>query len=173
MNLPQTWDSPEMLFGREIGELLEKNDPSLSHIPRGTHPEYKIQTDILDVPVLCYLDSFTLDTKTIIEYKTSRVGWDQARVDKHGQLLMYASAVRSKHGEYDPNVTLVWLETRQDTRDVLVDGFTMQVPSIVLTGRVEAFTRVIDPATLDDFEQELSTMAHEISDHYTLWQQSR
>ena len=168
-NLPQTWNSPEMLFGRDIGQLLENNDPSLSHIPRGTHPEYRILTDILDVPVLCYLDSFTPETKTILEYKTSRVGWDQARVDNHGQLLMYASAVRSKLGDYDPNVTLVWLETRQETRDVVVSGFTMQVPSIALTGRVETFTRHIEPVELDTFGKELSDLAHEISNDYAEW----
>lgn len=168
-NMRQSYASPEMLFGSEVGRLLENNDPTLTHIPRGTHPEYRIDTHLEGVPVLCFLDSFTPETKSIIEYKTSRVGWDKKRVDNHGQLLMYACAVREEFGGYDPLIHLVWLETEKVEVMDTTGPFHTPHDVVRLTGRVETFKRKVTDDELDTFEEELVETALEIEEDYTAW----
>ena len=83
--------NPAMLFGHLVGQAIALKHPQAPRVPHGTCFEYKMEASIGDIPMIGYLDSFEPSVPIMFEYKTHGVnGWDQKRVDEHGQLTMYA-----------------------------------------------------------------------------------
>ena len=174
--------TPYTDFGNKVGGALETGeffDPVLEQVPRLSEFEHKIEMDVAGVPFLMFLDSFDPDTLKILEYKTgikSKEGkdpWDRVKVRKHSQLSIYALGVRTEFGEYNPDVTLVWMETKWSTIDQTQTfgskTFQQRVPGLRLTGHVQEFDRHIAEWELDRMETIIKKNAEEISNDYKKW----
>jgi len=102
--LGEKLENKEMAFGKKIAEGLEGKiecpEVDFVNILPKCQREYEIKIDFEDIPILVKMDAFD-DKKLIIdEYKTGRSAWTQKKVDKHGQLTMYAMAVWKNMGKY-------------------------------------------------------------------------
>jgi len=166
--------SEEMIFGKKIARYLEKNDPSLAHVPRYSVPEFRIEVEIQGVPMLGFLDSFDPVQAKFKEMKTGRVHWDRVRVAKHGQLPLYMSLIRAKCGFYHPYTELVWLETARKKSVEVFGGMELvgDRGEIYLTGKVETFTRRIAKWELRLIEKDVRKVAEEVSEDYAGWLKS-
>ncbi len=154
-------------FGKKVHDDIEHG--LLPHVPVGTHHEHVISVTVAEVPLYARIDSITLATGTVYEHKTGLSPWSQNKVNKHNQLPFYLAMIRAKHGAYDHLCHLNWLETRLDTIDTIVDGFTFEDTTLSLTGRCETFDREIDDTKLDAFETFIHDTAMEISNDYAEW----
>lgn len=164
-------------FGKAIAEIMEdpiarSNHPVLSRVPAYSHPEFELRTDVDDVPVLGFVDSFNIPSHAILEYKTGirrtdgTAPWDTVKVHKHRQLPLYALLTRLQCGFYDPLVKLVWLETCwKEMPHGLSNG-----PDLALTGHIQVFERHIEEWELDWMRNEIIRIATEISEDYTRYQ---
>ena len=174
--------TPYTEFGNKVGKALELGelfDDTLKKVPRNPVMEQKLTVDIEGVPFLGYLDSYDPDTKEVLEYKTGIISkegkepWSRLAVRKHTQLTMYQLAVLTKYGEYNPDIKLVWMETRwtkvPETVTIGSKEFTSDVPGLELTGRVEIFDRHIEPWELDRMARIIKEVAGDISNDYKLW----
>lgn len=178
-------DTPYTQFGSKVGEALETGnyfDPILKDVPVYSDPEHELRVEIGGVPVLGYIDSFDPDTLAILEYKTgirSKDGkptWDRVKVRKHKQLPIYCLLVRKKFGDYNPDVKLVWMETKWSTVETKQTfcgkELTSTGPGLKLTGHIEEFDRHIEPWELDRMENIIKNIATEISEDYTIWKKT-
>lgn len=176
------FSTPYTEFGNKVGEALETGklfDPILENIPRYSEMEYEILVEIGGAPILMYLDSFDPETKKILEYKTGILGpggrkpWDRLKVRKHSQLTIYTLGVKKKHGEWNPDVQLIWIETEWSTRvhEVEFGGelFQSQDTELQLTGNIEIFDRTIAEWELDRMEKKIINVAKEISQDFKAW----
>jgi len=157
-----------LVFGKGIAKMIEEDRykqllPSL--VVYELH-EYEIRTEIAGVPVLCYLDSCKADFTSFRDDKTGKTAWTQAKLQKSDQFLMYACAIRAKHGIMPKDCYVDWIETVDDKQEkkALHNSDTIKV-----TGRVESFKRTFDKRELDRFEKEIVKVANEISEYYKQW----
>ncbi len=159
-------ESPEILFGGKIGRLLETHDESMSHILQYAVPEQELRFSVDGVNILGFIDSFSPERNAILEYKTGKQPWTQARVNKHLQLDIYSLGVETLFGRVEDLCHLIWMQTEQvdhkkEGRSTHADSY-----SIRLTGRVETFPRVI---TRDDryaVRELIVRVSHEIDEAY-------
>jgi hypothetical protein len=180
------FSTPYTEFGNLVGGALEDRDwdhpvlqPVIGKVPQGDHPEHKIEVDINGVPILSYLDDFTMATKAIEEYKTGirdkkgRAPWDRVKVRKHKQLTLYTLMVREKYGSWNPNIQLTWMETEwADISEKVNFGGTIisdERMGLKLTGHVEVFPRTIKEWELDRMAEIIRSTAEAISKDYQIW----
>ena len=170
--------TPELTFGKKIAEQYEAlhtdekvqvDSPVLQTVSRGNIAEYKLECELNGVPVLGFIDSFDESNNTIYELKTGKVPWTQARVERHQQLLMYASCVKALHGKYNPYVKLIWLKTHKVDGIIEIDGVKCSHPEIQLTGDKEEFIRIVHADELVDYQNEVEEIARAISEDYSVW----
>lgn len=179
------FSTPYTEFGNKVGKALETGeffDPILEQVPRLSEPEHEIEVEVAGVPFKMYLDSFDPKTFEILEYKTgikSRSGeapWDRVKVRKHTQLPIYTLGVYLKYGTYNPNIRLVWMETKWSTIDQEQTfgstTYKQRVPGLKLTGHVEEFPREIREWELERMEKLIRQTAEEITEDYKLWQKT-
>lgn len=164
-------DTKYLQFGKGIAKLIEegKHKELLPDLVVYEKPEFEIRTTIRGVPVLCYLDSYGdkdgLIYNTFREYKTGKVPWDQARVQKHGQLLYYAAALKAATGECPWSCDLDWIETTESVQDA--DDFWAQVDKkLAITGKIKSFHREFDEREVERMENLIEQTAKEISAAY-------
>lgn len=183
------FSTPYTEFGNLVGGALEERDwdhpvlqPVVGKVPQGTHPEHRIDVDVNGVPVMGFLDDFTLETKAIEEYKTGirnkgKAPWDRVKVRKHKQLTLYTLMVREKYGSWNPDIQLTWMETEwaDVSREVEFGGTTIIDSSkeLRLTGHVEVFPRHIKEWELDRMAEIIRNTAEEISKDFTIWTQKK
>lgn len=134
-----------MMFGKAVGERIEKDPTYIPQLPRGMM-EYGIEVDMGNIRLVGYMDAYEPVSKTVHEYKTSSPdGWAQKKVDDHGQLTIYALLLMLKENikpeELSMNLhhmhteesgdfsikfaspfTLVSYPTQRATKDVLLMG---------------------------------------------------
>ena len=181
------FSTPYTEFGNEVGGALEDRNwdhpvlaPVVGKVPQQTHPEHRIDVDVLGVPVMGFLDDFNMETKFIEEYKTGirnkgKAPWDRVKVRKHKQLTLYTLMVREKYGSYNPNIQLTWMETEwADINKEVEFGGKIIVEShkgLRLTGHVEIFPRNIKEWELDRMADIIRKTAEAISEDYQLWKQ--
>lgn len=95
-----------MLFGSQVGKRIENDPTYIPQLPRGIM-EYGIEVDMGDISLVGYMDAYDPETKTINEYKTSSpVGWDQKKVEEHGQLTLYALLLMLKENIKPEELTI-------------------------------------------------------------------
>lgn len=87
--------TPELAFGKRIGELLEHNDESMKHVLRYDTAEQELKFEVDGIPILGYIDTFDSVKHKVGEYKTGKTPWTQARVNKHLQLDIYSLGVET------------------------------------------------------------------------------
>lgn len=134
-----------MAFGSAVGKRIETDPTYIPQLPRGIM-EYGIEVDMGDIKLVGFMDAYEPVSKTINEYKTSSpTGWDQKKVDEHGQLTLYALLLMLKenikpeeltiqlhhmHTEEAGDFTIKFAspftidtyETKRDTKRVLMFG---------------------------------------------------
>ncbi len=81
--------SKEMEYGKMIGEKLAFDSKFLPQVPRLPIFEHRLLVKFGKIPMVGYIDSLSLDHKTLYEFKTGKNEWTQARADKHQQLDCY------------------------------------------------------------------------------------
>ena len=159
-------ESPEILFGGKIGRLLETHDESMSHILQYAVPEQELRFNVDGVTILGFIDSFSPERNAILEYKTGKQPWTQARVDKHLQLDIYSLGVETLFGRVEDLCHLIWMQTEQVDHKKVGRSTHADSYSIRLTGRVETFPRVITPGDRYAVRELIVRVAHEIDRDY-------
>jgi hypothetical protein len=165
-------NSKYLVFGKGIAKMIEedKHHELLPDLIVYDLREYEIRVEINGVPVLCYLDDCKSDFTSFRDKKTGKTPWTPQKCQKSEQLLMYACAIRAKHGKMPRTAWIDWVETHDDKKEL--KGLHND-SKIEVTGRVESFKRVFDERELDRFEKELLKVAIEISEYYKLWLQNQ
>lgn len=83
-------DTKEMIFGKKFAESIENGEP-MAPVTILSAVEHRFSVVFNGIPMIGFADTFCTETmRRLGEYKTSRTGWDQARVDEHGQITLYA-----------------------------------------------------------------------------------
>jgi len=169
-------------FGKDIATTLEdkkkvKAHPVLSKVPLYSTPEYQLEFEIEGVPIKGYIDSFDKRWKKIIEIKTGirtpsgAATWDEVRVRKHDQVLLYSLGVKETLGSVHPIVKLIWIETcwKEECKEVTFGNKTWTEcgPGLDLTGHFEIFEREIRDWEYDRMRQEIVKIASEIHEDYS------
>ena len=154
------------LYGHEI----EKE------IYAGLHPhipcfggQHKLETEIENIPIVGYLDSFDKNKNRFIDFKSSKNKWTKSQVQRLDQLPFYSMLVKKIYGSVDPFCQLVWLETRL----VKQSGLLQQEEKLELTGKFEIFEREIEPFEHVRMVKWIVKSAEAISKDYQLWQEKR
>lgn len=124
-----------MIYGKKFAEALETGETDGDEImklatiaiPRYPIAEYRLQaileTEGGDIPLLGYLDtSYDPPSEGMREYKTGKVPWTQKKVDKHGQLTLYALMVYLNEKKLPKSIHLDWLETENLNGEISVTG---------------------------------------------------
>jgi hypothetical protein len=161
--------TPELVFGKRIGELLENDDESLRHITRYDTAEQKLDFKVDGIPVLGFMDTFDSKLFKIGEYKTGKTPWTQGRVNKHFQLDVYSLGVETIFGQVDDECVLIWLETQRIERPVGGRVSHHDAYGIEFTGKVKEFTRTITSDDRAAAYEKIVTIAQDISEDYTDW----
>ncbi len=156
-----------LAFGKGVAKMIEDGTykeilPDLEIL--GT-PEYKILTKVQGVPVLSYIDDFSKPLHAFQEFKTGKIAWTKARVQKHEQLPFYATALKWQTGIMPQWCNLLWFETSEDVIDES-DFWAMVEKKLALTGRIVPFRREFDPREIERMEKKIVRIAHEISNAY-------
>lgn len=158
-------DTRELRFGRGIAEMIEKglHKELLPNLPIYPRHEHEIRAFVLGVPILSYLDGDGDDD--FGEYKTGKIAWTQAKVQKHEQLAFYAVAKKAECGRMPKRCTLHWIETT----DAVVDAknFWERVDKkIRVTGQIKSFERIFDEREIERMEKKILRVAQEITKEY-------
>jgi hypothetical protein len=178
--------TPELTFGKRVGEIVEKVINTKENITEKTYSEYihggttvliphgnvaekELRFEVDGIPILGFIDSFLESTSTIFEMKTGKTPWTQGRVDKHFQLDVYSLGVETIFGKVDDECVLVWLETRKMNKPRNGRSTHMADYDIELTGKVREFTRVITKDERAEAYNRIITTAQDISEDYTDW----
>lgn len=103
-----------MIFGKNIGEKLASDPKFMPEVPRLPIYEYQVTGKIGDIDLIGYIDSFDLENKKMLEFKTGK-NWDRKKAETHGQIDMYVAMLWQMHkihpAEWDIN--LVWMATEE------------------------------------------------------------
>jgi len=158
-------DTKYLRFGKSIASSIEDGTyiGSLPNLVVYPVVEFKINTKIGDVDILSYIDSYDPEKNIFREYKTGKIPWTQAKVQKHGQLLFYAVALRAITGIAPQHCHLDWIETKEVESSGVWD---IHEKKVELTGKILTFFRELDERELDRMEQEIINVAQEISKEY-------
>ena len=163
-------DTEALRFGKSFADSIEN----------GTHKdqapdlkvysvvEHKIRLEINGVMILSFLDTYEPSTNLFREYKTGRVPWTKAKVQKHGQLLFYATALRAETGKMPEYCHLDWIQTKHAVAE---DGdfWARAKKELVITGNIKSYEREFDERELDRMEKEILQVATEISNAYKIF----
>lgn len=165
--------TPELVFGKRVGELLEHGDESLAHISHGDVAEKELKFEVDGIPVLGYIDSFRTEDSFIFEFKTGKTPWTQGRVNKHFQLDVYSLGVEILEGKVNDECMLVWLETEKVTKPLEGRCSHASAYDIHFTGKVREFMRTITADDRAAAYDRIITTAQDISEDYTDWLSSQ
>jgi hypothetical protein len=160
-------DSRFLRFGKGMAKMIEegKHKELLPDLITYDTPEYEIRCDINEVPVLAYIDSYDSNKNVFREFKTGTQPWDMSRVQKHDQLLLYATALKWKIGKMPEYCDLDWIQTKQGA--VEMDDFWHENDKIInVTGRIVSFHREFDDREIERMENLIVKCANEISEAY-------
>ncbi len=130
-------------------------------------PEHEIRCEVMGVPILSYLDSYHTADNIFYEYKTGKIPWTKAKVQKHDQLTFYATGLKWKIGQMPDYCDLLWIETKDGYEEEKQSGLYNQVEKTVnITGRIISFRRVFDEREVERMENQILRCAQEISEAY-------
>lgn len=160
-------DTKFLRFGKDIATLIEdgKHKDLLPDLEVYDTPEHEIRIEIAGIPILAYLDSYCSKTNNFREYKTGTIPWTQSKVQKHDQLVFYATALKWSTGKTPEFCDLDWIETKEyhePTTDFWREGGKI----IGVTGRIKSFHREFDEREINRMEQLIIRTATEISEAY-------
>lgn len=160
-------DTKYLRFGKGVAELIEKGKHKelLPDLPIYPNPEYKMQCEVAGVPILGFIDSYDPVNNVFLEYKTGKNPWNQAKVQKHDQLTLYAAMLKQITGKIPEYCDLVWIETKEGSVEV-EDFWRTNEKEINVTGKMVVFRREFDEREVDRIEFVVQKAAEEISEAY-------
>ena len=161
-------DTRELRFGKFIAEMIESGEHKtlLPHLEVYELSESEHRVVVNGVPTLSYLDSERPSLNVFKEFKTGKNPWTQAKVEKHGQLVFYATVLAEVRGSIPEYCELDWIETE----DIVGDDFWSQVDKkIQVTGRIVSFRKYFTPEEIEEMRQDIRKTAEEISEAYKLF----
>lgn len=145
-----------MIYGKKFAEALETGETGEDEIlkmatlaiPRYTISEYRLQatikTEAGNIPLLGFMDSsYDPPSEGFREYKTGKVPWTQRRVDKHGQLTLYALMIYLNEKKLPKSIHLDWLETENRDGEVSVTGRIQSFETSRSIGEIIEMTTII------------------------------
>lgn len=148
-----------MTFGKRLAQHLETgefaDDPMVAFaknfLPSFGNNEHE-QTTVLktpygDIKLLGKFDDFNPSELKILEHKTGKTKWTQARVQSHGQLKFYAVIIHNEFGKI-PVQELNWIETVKVGDTVRPTGVTERFEYIATLEEIEEKKREIINACL-------------------------
>jgi hypothetical protein len=166
-------DTKFLQFGKNIAKLIEegKHKELLPDLETYDSPEYEIKTDIIgtyndqlySIPILSFLDTYDSKRNVLREFKTGKIPWTMAKVQKHDQLTFYAVGLKWKIGAIPEYCDLDWIETFEEGP---VDFFRDSGKIVNVTGRVISFHREFDEREIERMEGTIVRVAWEISQAY-------
>lgn len=159
-------DTRHLRFGQGIASMVEDGTwkeqlPDLVVYPV---TELEIHTTIAGVPILAYVDNYHPDLNVFREDKTGKIPWTQSKVQKHEQLIFYATALKAFKGTMPPYCHLDWIETMEDEGDG--DFWSRADKKLKLTGKIVSFRRDFDAREIERMEKLVVKTAQEISKAY-------
>ncbi len=160
-------DTKYLRFGGAIAKLIEEGKhkeilPDLVVYPK---PEFEIRCEVAGVPMLAYLDGYDPEKNVFGEYKTGKIPWTQAKVQKHDQLVVYAAMLKQLTGKLPEYCDLYWIETKEGAKEV-EDFWRSNEKEVNVTGRIIPFHREFDEREIDRMEFVIQKAAEEISEAY-------
>lgn len=128
--------------------------------------EFEIRTKVKGiVPCFSLVDKYNPMENALREYKTGKVPWTQAKVQKHEQLVFYATMLKWDGKPMPEYCDLDWIETKETEREN--EDFWREQPKILdVTGRILSFRREFDEREIERMEDLIVKTAFEISDAY-------
>jgi hypothetical protein len=161
-------DTHYMRYGKGIAKLIEAGEHKtlLPELVLYEKPEFKILTQIAGIPTLSFLDTYEPSKNVFREYKTGKHPWTQVKVQKHDQLVFYATALKWSVGKMPEFCDLDWIETVEDNGPAEQDFWRKGGKVIHVTGRIFSFHREFDERETERMEQLIIRTAQEISDAY-------
>jgi len=159
-------DTKYLRFGKGIAGMIEDGTYTsvLPDLIVYDKPEYQINTEIRGVPILSFIDSYDPTFHKFREYKTGKNPWTQAQVQKHGQLVFYAVALRAETGLKPWECHMDWIETRDESKEP--HSFWKNEKTLALTGKIKTFRREFSDVELERMEALIEKTAKEIDEAY-------
>ena len=160
-------DTKFLQYGKGIAKLIEsgKHKELLPGLIVYEVPEFEIRTSIHGIPLLSYLDSYDPALNVFREVKTGKIPWTQSKVQKHDQLLFYATALKFGLQKTPEYCDLDWIETKEGIMEV--DDFWRTNEGIInTTGRIVSFHREFDEREIERMEELIVRCAEQISEAY-------
>lgn len=164
----QKLDTKFLRFGKNIATLIEegRHKTLLPDLETYDTPEHKIEVKIKGiVPILSFLDSYDSKQNVFREYKTGKIPWTKVKVQKHDQLVFYATALKWSTGKMPEYCDLDWIETTENSQES-VDFWRESGKVINVTGKIVTFHREFDGREIERMEDLIVKVAFEISDAY-------
>lgn len=160
-------DTKFLRFGKGIAKMIEEGTHKelLPDLEVYECPEYEMRVEICGVPMLAYIDSYDPKNNVFREYKTGKHPWNQAKVQKHDQLTLYATMLKHITGKMPEYCDLDWIETKEGKTEV-EDFWRTGEDVINVTGRIVTFRREFDEREIERMEEIIKKAAEEISEAY-------
>ncbi len=160
-------DTKYLRFGKGIAKMIEegKHKELLPDLIVYEKSEFRIQVEVMGVPILSYLDGYNPSVNDFGEYKTGKIPWTQAKVQKHDQLPFYATGIKHLTGKMPAYCDLHWIETKDGPVQV-EDFWRSNQDEVNVTGRIVTFRREFDEREIDRMEFVIQKAAEEISEAY-------
>ncbi len=100
--------TPAMEFGNIVGDSIGTSQSLVPDLVPPGVKEYELSAKLGDIILIGFADHYCPDTKVLHENKTSDnpTRWDQAKVDKHTQLDMYALMLFLKEKTKPEEITM-------------------------------------------------------------------
>lgn len=111
---PAVETSPQMEFGKKVGERYATDPKFLPKLPRFEIFEHPYKCKFNDISLIGFADGWTPDVLWLGELKTGVKPWDQKRADAHGQITMYNLMANIMEGIRPEKIrtTLMYLPTQ-------------------------------------------------------------
>ena len=160
-------DTKYLRFGKGIAKMIEDGTHKdlLPGLLVYDKPEHELRAEIMGVPMLAYIDSYDSVNNVFLEYKTGKIPWTQAKVQKHDQLTLYATMLKAITGEMPEYCDLIWIETQEGGAET-EDFWRENERAINVTGNIIPFRREFDEREIDRMEFVIVKAAEEISEAY-------
>lgn len=160
-------DTKFLAFGKNIATMVEegRHHDLLPELEVYDTPEFKIECLVNGVPCLSFIDSYDSKRNIFLELKTGKIAWTKTKVQKHEQLLFYATMLKWSRGEMPEYCDLVWIQT-EEVEPEKVDFFRDDTKKVQVTGKIVSFHREFDQREVERMEELIKKVAFEISDAY-------
>lgn len=158
-----------MEYGKKFATAMETGDAGDDEImkavsagvPKFAVSEFKLEatlkTEWGGIPLLGFIDSSQkIPGEGIREYKTGQHAWTQKKVDKHGQLTLYALMIYINENRLPKEMYLDWIETVKDDEG-----------EISATGKIVTFETSRQIGDLLEMTTIIKRTASEIHSAYT------